>query len=188
MTLYTPNFALPYPDASSAPCDFDHDWCDFTTATQVVLDGFTSITNRTVPVIPIAELSVTTGVSMATDDEIVFDTITVDTAGWTDFDADPSGITTDRAGRFVAVGWARFAQTVVNNLVELHLRYTGQIQNPDDTIFDQGLGDTSLNVSTLVAVTVPTRWSMTAFTGNGSNLFVQQAGLTVFWHADRAAP
>jgi len=189
MTSLTTNYALPYPDGTNRPCDFAQDWCTFTDSVQSVIDGYQAIVDRTVPVIPIARLLVTTPVVMISDDEVVFDTVSVDTAGWVDFDADPSGITTDRAGRFVAHGWLRFKSGTLNNLVQVHIRYTDQIQNPDDSYFDRATGfDTAGNTATLTALTAPTRWSMTAFNGNGANMTLQSAGFTVFWHADRATP
>jgi len=80
MTATTTNFALPYPTALDRPCDFASQWCDFTDALQTVIDGFQTVIDRTNPVIPIARMMVTTPVDVASNGEIPFDTLSVDTA------------------------------------------------------------------------------------------------------------
>ena len=189
MTSYTTNFAFPYPDGSNAPCDFDTDWCNFTNSVQDLFDTYQAIVDRTVPVLPMATLLVTTPVTIVSGAEIPFDTVRVDTAGWVDFDADPFGITTDRAGRFVAHGWAVFSSTTLNNYINLRIRYDGHIQNPDDSFNDQAQGVGIAGCTAyLAALTTATRWVLSATSGTGSNLIVEAAEYNVIWHADRATP
>lgn len=189
MTLYTTNFAFPYPDGSNAPCDFDTDWCNFTNSVQALFDSYQAIVDRTIPVIPVARLLVTSNVTIANGAEVPFDTVSVDTAGWVDFDADQYGITTDRAGRFVAHAWARVSSTTLNNYINLRIRYTGQVQNPDDNFNDQAQGVGIAGCTAyLAALTTTTRWSLAIASASGSNVVVEAAEYNVMWHADRATP
>lgn len=192
MTLLTPNFMLPYPDALNRPCDFDKDWCAFTDAVQVVLDGFQAIADRTYPVVPVARMSVTANVIVGPAQEIPFDTVDVDTAGWIDFDADRSGVYTDRVGRFEIHGNAQISSTVANAFTYLSIKQDADLSLSGfgvDSTLDLAQGvPTGPNVARLVAVTGPTRWALVATVNPNMNLTIERAEFTVSWHADRAAP
>lgn len=98
MTAHTTNFDLPYPDGSDAPCDFAEQWCAFTEAVEGVMEGFQETLNRTVPMIPIAVLSLSEAVTMTAFNNIPYDTMVIDSAGWTAVDVDNTMISPDMAG------------------------------------------------------------------------------------------
>jgi hypothetical protein len=98
MTGTTANFALPYPDGSDRPCDFAEQWCDFTQAVDAVFDRFQATLDRTVPMIPLAVLSLTDQVTMLAFNNIPYDTVAMDSAGWTAVDIDNTMISPDMAG------------------------------------------------------------------------------------------
>jgi len=182
----TTNFALPYPAALDAPCDFDTQWCDFTNAVQAVIDGFQLIADRTNPVIPIARMEVTTPVTILSGEEIPFDALTSDTAGWVDFDSDRSGVTINRAGRFALLGSATVTSTGVNNnYIRLFILLD------QDVVLDRtSFTSVGLNTANVVVTTVPVRRSLKVSRDDSSNLTltVQKATFSVFWFADRATP
>lgn len=105
MTAYTPNLALPYPDGADAPCDFAQDWCGFTDAVQVVLDRFETTADRVNPVIPIAYMRKTGPGAFVQGQLIPFTEVLLDTAGWIDFDANPTLISPDIGGRLTLNGY-----------------------------------------------------------------------------------
>ena len=188
MTATTINFALPYPTALDRPCDFASQWCDFTDALQTVIDGFQTVIDRTNPVIPIARMMVTTPVDVASNGEIPFDTLSVDTADLVDFDFDPAGVTIRRAGRFVLVGSATVLSTGINNnYVRLF------ISGDQDIVLDRtgipGL-TLGLNTANLTINTGSTRRALLVTRDDSTTLAitVQAATFSVFWHADRASP
>lgn len=100
MTAFTPVFALPYPDGSDAPCDFAEQWCDFTDAIDVVLDRFQTTLDRTVPMIPIAAMIIPLDapITITAFNNIPYDTLVIDSAGWTAIDVDNTMISPDMAG------------------------------------------------------------------------------------------
>lgn len=188
----TPNFALPYPGPSDAPCDFAEQWCELSDAFQGVLDTFTAITQRTVPAIPAAQLTLSTPVTITDLNPIPFDGVSLDTAGWIDFDASRSTMTIDRAGIYVVNGRGEtvptlnvvttFTMAVVNSA-------TGATVVDDSTQHNIAGQQQGLAGSVLLAVTTPTTLYLTMSSSVPDTLItVQKAALTVFWHADRAAP
>ena len=115
MTALTPVYGLPYPDALDAPCDFPEDWCAFTAAVDGVLDRFELGAQRVIPAIPIAKVMITSQVVIAEGAAFPWDTVAVDTAGWTDFDADNRIITVSRSARYSTVVAVILAPTGVAN-------------------------------------------------------------------------
>lgn len=188
MTATTTNFALPYPTALDRPCDFAEQWCDFTDSVQTVIDGFQAVIDRTNPVIPIARMMVTSPVVVQSGGEIPFDTLSVDTVGFVDFDADALGVTINRAGRFVLLGSATVESTGINNnYVRLF------IQNDSDCVLDRtGIAGLTLglNTASLTINTSSVRRSLKVSRDDSTTLFltVDAATFSVFWHADRASP
>lgn len=100
----TTNFALPYPAPGDEPCDFPQQWCDFTDAIDVILDGFQATIDRTVPVIPVALLQQLTPMFVTNGAAIPFNTLMVDTANMTDMDNNPYQIMIRRTGRYTVAG------------------------------------------------------------------------------------
>lgn len=192
MPLYTPNFQLPYPAPSDEPCDFAEQWCLFSDAFQTQLDDYQSIIDRTTPAAPVARLLITTPTAVIEDQPIPFDTLSVDTAGWVDFDADNSSITTDRGGIFSIVGNVQVASTLVLgreiNFTVHPLGFLGV----SDNIIDRGnVGETlGLNITGTNATAVPITVYMTVATDAAvpGTVTLVTAHLAVFWHSDRAAP
>lgn len=186
MTATTANFALPYPTGTDAPCDFADQWCDFTDALQVVIDGFQAVIDRTVPVIPIARMEVTTPVTLVSGSEIPFDSVTSDTVGWVDFDADPSGITINRAGRIALIGSATVTATGVNNNFIVLAISGDQDQVLDRTNYTPvGLNTSNVTVST---GTVRRKLTVTRTDSTTLSVIVEKATFTAYWIADRATP
>lgn len=191
MPNFTPGFALPYPDALDSPCDFAEQWCDFSAAFQEGLDGFQAILDRTNPTIPIARLLVTTPTTMTSGTRIIYDTLSVDTASWVDFDANPSTLIIDRGGIFVLIASATtlgIAGGVVYTLsigVDDGITPAAVTNQRETTITGQSI---AFNAVALIAVTVPTTISTTLSCDFGGTLALERATLSVFWHSDRAAP
>jgi hypothetical protein len=100
----TVNFNLPYPASTDEPCDFAQQWCDFTTALDLVFDDFQAAIDRTIPVVPVAILKLTETTNVLNFSPIPFDTVVVDTAGMTDMDVDRFTITIQRPGRYTVAG------------------------------------------------------------------------------------
>lgn len=98
MTANTPIFNLPYPDGNDEPCDFAEQWCDFTEALDAVFDGFQATLDRTVPMIPIAVLWVSGAIILTPFANIPYNTVVIDSAGWTAVDVDNTMISPDMAG------------------------------------------------------------------------------------------
>lgn len=192
MPLFTPNYQLPYPSGTDEPCDFAEQWCEFSDAFQSVLDRFQSVLDRTVPAAPVARLLVTTPVVVAEEQPIPFDTLSVDTAGWVDFDADNTSITTDRGGIFSVVANIQIATTgVAGREVQFTVAPLGFL-GVTDSQFDRGNPGqfVGLNITGTNASATPLTFNMMAFTNASPsiNLTVITAHLAVFWHSDRAAP
>lgn len=187
MPLFTPNYALPYPAATDEPCDFAEQWCAFSDAFQAVLDGFVETAQRTIPAVPVARLLLSTPTVFTLGQEIRFDTLSVDTAGWVDFDADPAGITSQRGGYLYAVGNAQ----VPTSGVALR-EYWIDISNvtDQDGTNDNGVAGTVMGLNTAGVVTPagPTRYALTINSTVTGTVTVNSAALAVFWHSDRATP
>ena len=190
MPTLTPGFSLPYPNGLDAPCDFAEQWCAFSDAFQTALDGFQATIDRTNPAIPIARMERSTPLTMASLDPIIFESLTVDTANWVDFDADPTEIVIDRGGIFSIVANAVVVAVSGGNDYIL----TVSVSAAAASSFSDQRGaiaagfDVGLNTASLVTVTVPTTITMRVSVDTLVPLTINRACLTVFWHADRTAP
>lgn len=190
MTLFTPNFLLPYPSGGDEPCDFPQQWCEFTEAANAVMAQFQSTVDRTVPVIPIARLELTTPLAVVANDNITFDTLSVNTAGWVDFDVDPAGITINQGGRFAVTGNAHIQPSPV-----VSGNYVGVSVVIGNTAFNDTTRDrqtTVMGVSTggIQFINTSTRITLNCIQ-TGATLVqptFNSACLTVWWHADTATP
>lgn len=187
MTTLTPNFALPYPDALDEPCEFAQDWCAFTDAVNAIANRFQATVNRTTPVIPMARMTLTTPVTLADGSILPFDSVSVNTAGWIDFDNSATNIVTDRAGVFVAVADATFA-TLDVGIHRMQLGINSGIPIIDG-ILDYGFGPIAMNVSHIVALNAPFTHNVRVAHNNvGSPITINKASFSVWWHADTATP
>lgn len=188
MTALTPVYGLPYPDALDAPCDFPEDWCAFTVAVDGVLDRFELGAQRVIPAIPIAKVMITSQVVIAEGAAFPWDAVAVDTAGWTDFDADNRIITVSRTARYSVVGAAILAPTGVANSSYI-LSFTG-VSNNDVEALCRNTQDIGITTQT-EAQTLTAGTDVAMFVirnGSAGNITIRSASLTVFWHADEERP
>lgn len=186
MTLFTPNFALPYPDALDAPCDFAQDWCAFTDAVNAVATRFENTINRTVPVIPMARMTLTTPVTILNGGDIPFDSVSVNTAGWIDFDASNTTINPDRAGYFVINANALVDTTTLLGTV-ITVRIDGSSTYQDNQI-DRFLSSIGNTTARIINIATPFPISVEIARSTVGNLTINAASFTVWWHADTATP
>lgn len=184
----TPNFALPYPGPLDAPCDFAQQWCELSDAFQTVLDTFTAVTDRTVPAIPIAQLTLTAPVTTENLIDIPFDTISLDTAGWVDFDANRTAIRVNRAGIYVVHGRCETISVAGAQFYSMFVQADLTNTITSDTQQYNAVATLGLMGAALHVITTPTSYAMAMSTSAATSITVQRAALTVFWHADRATP
>jgi hypothetical protein len=186
MTLFTPNFGLPYPDALDEPCDFAQDWCAFTDAVNVAATRFENTVNRTVPVIPMARMTLTSSVTIVNTSLIPFDSVSVNTAGWIDFDASNTDIVPDRAGFFVLSANALVQTTgILGAVITLQFDDLSAIQDNQIDRFSSGIG---LTLAKIQQITTPGPLNVRLQTTGGGNVTIGKASFSVWWHADTATP
>lgn len=187
MPLLTPNFNLPYPDGSDAPCEFAQDWCNFTTAFQDVLDGFQETVNRTVPAVPVARLELTGPLVITNPGIITFDTLSVDTAAWTDFDADPTAITVDRGGYIYLTALAEVAASgVAASSWTLSILNSAGMQ--DVHIEQAGATIIGMHIWNMVFNSAITKYQLLMLRSAPGDITVNRASFSIFWHSDTATP
>lgn len=186
MTAFTPNFNLPYPSALDEPCDFAQQWCDFTTAVNTVATRYETTINRTVPAIPMARMTLTVPVVILNGGNIPFDSVSVNTAGWIDFDASNTDIFPDRAG-FFGLSANALMQTTgsLGTVLTLQLAVGSNFQ---DNQIDRATSSVGLTVSRIQQITTPLALNVRAARSTAGNLQVNAASFTVWWHADTATP
>lgn len=186
----TANFALPYPGALDEPCDFAQDWCAFTDATQLVLDGFQATADRVYPVQPVAKMQVTTLTTITNDSIVPFDTVTFSNAGWIDFDASNTTITVKRPGRFVAAFNAFMTTSLVANS-RFQTRFgLAPLSEPDSWELDLAASSVAFCANALYVSASPS-FDVYIQLSNSSavtTIEIIYASLSVYWHADRSAP
>lgn len=184
----TPNFALPYPGPLDPPCDFAQQWCALSDSFQGVLDAFTDVTDRTVPAIPIAQLTLTAPVTLENLIDIPFDTISLDTAGWVDFDADRTAIRVNRAGIYVAHGRCETISVASAQFYNMFIQTDFNSTVASDTQQYNAVATLGLMGTALTTLFAPGSFRMAMSTSAATTITVQRAALTVFWHADRTTP
>lgn len=194
MPNLTPNMLLPYPNGLDAPCDFDVQWCEFTSAIDAVFDRFEGALARTYPAVPAAILQVTTPVPVS-NNIIPFDTVAIDTADMTDIDADPYTITIKVAGRYTLGGYTG-EQTVIGGpytpSIIINVTPSDPLGAPQSTILDFG----TLNINfgnnvhwEVMTLAVGTRVRLITQNGGVSGFrSIDEAWLAVYWHADQELP
>lgn len=188
-------FHLPYPASTDDPCDFAEQWCDFTEAIDAVLDTFDAAIDRTVPVIPAAMMRLSDPAVVVDSSAIIFDTVIIDTAGWTDMDADPYHMTVDRTGRYT-VGVFIF----VNSQAAIPPGFLGGwvlAEAPDGsatTLASMEVVDVGVNFYLMSgykaahSLVAGTQLSAIFTAGNITNRTIQDAALFAFWHSDTERP
>lgn len=188
MPNMTPNFALPYPASTDAPCDFAEQWCDFTQAIDAVFGTFQSAIDRTIPLIPMAIMQQTVSGSFVPFNPLRFDTVIVDTAGMTDIDVDQYNITITRPGRYT-IGAFVSKPTAGAPLVPVLLSTFAALAQAD--LVDRGAG---------VQYFTNPYWAVQSFNagdqirlsftvGTSAASFVVDASwLAVIWHSDSETP
>lgn len=188
MTLFTPNFSLPYPDALDEPCDFAQDWCAFTDAVNAVATRYENTVNRTVPTIPMARMTLTSPVTIVNTGLVPFDSVSVNTAGWIDFDTSNTDIVPDRAGFFVLN--ANLLVQTTGILGAVATVSTGNISALQDNQIDRFSSSIGLTVARVQQVTTPAPINVRVqVSGAGATAITVNAGsFSVWWHADTATP
>jgi len=186
MTLFTPNFGLPYPDALDEPCDFAVDWCAFTDAVNVVATRFETTVNRTVPTIPMARMTLTTPVTIPNTALIPFDSVSVNTAGWIDFDTSNTDITPDRAGFFVLNANA-LLNTTLSLGVDFALQF-GSVSSLQDNQIDRATSSVGLTLARVQQLTTLFPFNVRVQRSTAGNVTINAASFSVWWHADTATP
>src|SRR5688572_5282869 len=186
MTSFTPNFNLPYPSALDEPCDFAEDWCAFTDAVNAVATRFETTINGTTPVIPMARMTLTSPVAIVNGGLIPFDSVSVNTANWIDFDASNTDIVPDRAGFFVCVTQALFQTTgVLGNVFTLQI---DTFTSTNDNQIDRATSSVGLNTTHMVQMTTPFALNVRVQRTVAGILTINAASFSVWWHADTATP
>lgn len=184
MTSFTPVYGLEYPNALDAPCDFPEDWCTFVADVEAVLDRFELGASRVLPAIPIALIQVTEPVLVPENEAVPFDSVSLDTAGWTEFDTNNRIITVTRTGRYTVCATANVAtQGVVNSTWSLQVS-GGTFQFVE--ALDRNAFDVAITAQATGTITDGTQVSMfmIASTSIPAGYTVQRASLAVYWHAD----
>lgn len=194
MPNFTPNFNLPYPASTDAPCDFDEQWCDFTEAIDTVLDSFQATVSRTTSVIPIAKMARDTdvGIDSSGDINIPFTDVVVDTAGWVDFDAAPALISPDTGRVHAVVGVMQLEPKSANtrNSASIRSLSSDSLFLTETDILDKNTVPSAGNVTQQIfSRTTPyvkgvTGIPLGVLPGAPGPTIVESASLAVFWFAD----
>jgi hypothetical protein len=190
VTSFTPVYGLPYPDALDAPCDFPEGWCAFTVAVDAVIDRFEIGAQRVIPAIPIAKVTLTEPVTIAAGEFIPWDTVAIDTAGWTNFDADNRVITVSRQARYSVLGAALVGPSGVAN--SSYVMFIDNVLFSDPDYLDRNIAGVDIGITSQNNsddITAGTEISMNIIrSGSSGTIPLQSASLTVFWHADEERP
>jgi hypothetical protein len=186
----TATFHLPYPGALDEPCDFAEDWCAFTAATQTVLDGFQAVADRTNPAVPVGKMELSTLTTIAKGSPVPFDSVTINNAGFVDFDASNTTMTISRPGRYIiifnvfmstsGVALSRFLPSILANTTTIYVSDELDLATTSVAFVCNAMHSTTTAPFT-ISVTMDQTSAVTTVT-------VQRAILSVFWHSDGAAP
>lgn len=210
MPNFTPNFNLPYPAPTDAPCDFDEQWCDFTDAVTSVLDGFQATVDRTYPVVPVAAVvrrnfeDVTTPTPIPSSESLSgffvlpTDTVLVDTAGWIDPDLGPELIKVDIAAILTIVSAATFDTLNLNSrfLLRFIVFPVGgpltQVQHTDLDLANHYLGllaqGNSISFGGVFDPLFPGIFSDVLVGMTSATPELVSANTAAYWHSDRSVP
>lgn len=186
----TPLMGLPYPAPGDAPCDFDEQWCQFTAAVDAIFDVWEAGLDRAYPAVPAAVMQLTTTtaapVTILNFNPVPFTEVVLDTAGMTDMDADPYGITVKISGRYSC---ALFTQQDTSGAVDSQSQISGPASQ-NNIILDRGAGVTYYNNSYLCVqdLTAGTRVTLTTFVSPAPTRTLRAALMAVVWHSDSERP
>lgn len=190
MTSLTPVYDLPFPDALDAPCDFPEDWCAFTVAVDAVLDRLELGAQRVIPAIPIAKVMITEPVTLTAGQAFPWDTVAIDTAGWTNFDEDNRILTVSRTARYSVLGAALVGPSGLAN--SSYVLFIDNVLFTDPDYLDRNIAGVNIGITTQNdsdEIAVGTEISMNIIrSGSSGTIPLQSASLTVFWHADEERP
>lgn len=189
----TPLMGLPYPNGLDAPCDFDDDWCAFTSALDEVFTKFESGLQRSYPAIPIAILQITAPITILNFNPIPFDTVTVDTANMTDLDADPYAIVIPKSARYTAAAALRQNPSGGTNIQSVLTIANANVANGgiDNTINDRGAGATVYYNNVFFPVfdaLEGDRITLTTFVSGFPTRTAVNGWLAIYWHSDTERP
>jgi hypothetical protein len=188
VTSFTPVYGLEYPNALDAPCDFPEDWCTFVEDVDAVLDRFELGASRVLPAIPIAKVQVTTPVLVPEFQAIPFDTVSLDTAGWTDFDTNNKIITVSRTARYTVCAAVNVAtQGTINSTWSMLVG--GGFSSIVDAL-DRNSNDIGITMQSTGTLSQGAQLSLFMLAGVGipAGYTVSFASLSVYWHADTERP
>lgn len=180
MPDFTPNFALPYPNASDQPCDFDEQWCDFTAALDSVFATLDTGLARVNPIIPIALVRQSQSVTVGSFIPVPFDTVVIDTAGMTDIDTDPFSITVTRPGRYTISSYLEMPDPTMALNAELALLMSGSQWANAEIIYR---GNIQYRLNAYSAVESPGTKIQLRFNTGGTDI-VATCWWCVAWHSD----
>lgn len=183
MTTDTPVYGLTYPNALDAPCDFPEQWCAFTADVEEVLVRFELGASRVLPAIPVAKVMVTETIEVPEFEVIPFDTVSIDTAGWTNFDVNNQIITVPRTARYtVCANFIVSTQGVLNS--DWSLLVNGGVFSFVTTL-DRNNNDIGITAQGTGTINAGTEVSLSALAGTTITTYrIQSASLAVYWHAD----
>lgn len=193
MTASTTNFNLPYPDSTDAPCDFAQQWCEFTDAIDVIFDRFQATLDRTVPMIPITVMRVTEQIVSTVSYNIPYDTLVIDSAGWTAVDVDSTMISPDMAGVLSFHVSVLHAQAAAPGAAMVDpVDSTGTLTEPNLPFKDQmDMNTCPVGIPLELAVMFSNGIWVPGFSGirnqtlsTVSPFTLQQASYAIYWHAD----
>jgi hypothetical protein len=178
---------LPYPGPGDAPCDFDEQWCQFTSAIDGVFDRWEAGLSRAYPAIAAAKLLQTETITIINGNPIVMSEVTLDTAAMTNMDADPYGITVRRAGRYTV--WGTIIETDTSGGAGAQSVLTLDFIGEQNTITVLSAGEYR-NVVYVPVVSLPegARITMSPFLSGQAIRTARWASLAVVWHSDGARP
>jgi hypothetical protein len=190
VTSFTPVYGLEYPNALDEPCDFPEDWCAFTAGVDAVVDRFEAGASRVLPAVPIAKVMVTSPVTLAAGQAFPWDTVAIDTAGWTNFDEDNRIITVSRTARYSVLGSALIGPSGTAN--SSYVLFINNVLFTDPDYLDRNVVGVNIGITTQNdsgEIAAGTQLSMFVIrSGSSGTIPLQSASLTVFWHADEERP
>jgi hypothetical protein len=182
---------LPFPGPDDAPCDFDDDWCQFTGAIDAVFAKWDAGLSRGYPAIAAAKMLLTEVTPIQNFNPIPFTEVEFDTAGMTNMDADPYGITIQRAGMYTLAAFLAedVASGGAGQQAALIISNGGQAFTEQSDILILGAGTYRENVYWPVTrLSEGDRILLTTFVSPQPNRIANSAWLSVAWHSELRRP
>lgn len=181
---------LPYPNGDARPCDFDEDWCQFTTAVQGYFDLWRSGLRRAYPAIPAALMYLMEPYDLVPDSSIRFDTLRFDTAAMTDMDADPYTITIKKRGRYSVSAFVLMINSTGDDQVILSVVdiTTGGTTVTSDQLIDNGHHVRIQTETQVVSLVEGTQLRVGIFQSGSVPRQIREASICAYWHSDAETP